>query len=93
MLAHLVAGAGWVSSLSSFNVSVQLSTPPALVGRVLSMYQATAFGGLAIGSALWGVAAGHAGIGPSLCAAALFLGGAGVVGARLGLPQPLPEGT
>lgn len=91
VLAHLVAGAGWVSSLSTFNVSVQLSTPPVLVGRVLAMYQATAFGGLAIGSALWGVAADHGGVAPSLCAAGLFLAGAGIAGARLGLPQPLPE--
>jgi MFS family permease len=54
MAALLLAGAGWVLSLSTFNVSVQLSAPRWVVARALALYQMAAFGGLAAGSWLWG---------------------------------------
>jgi predicted MFS family arabinose efflux permease len=49
-----LAGAGWVLALSSFNVTVQMSTPRWVVARALSLYQMAAFGGMAGGSWLWG---------------------------------------
>jgi MFS family permease len=84
--AHFLAGAGWVSGLSTFNVSIQLAVPRRLVGRVLAMYQTTAFGGLALGSALWGFAADGVGIGTALSGAGCFTIAGGLVGARFRLP-------
>jgi hypothetical protein len=57
MAALFVIGAAWVLTLSTFNVSVQLSTPRWVVARALSLYQMAAFAGMAIGSWLWGVLA------------------------------------
>jgi MFS family permease len=62
MVALLLAGAGWVLSLSTFNVSVQLSAPRWVVARALSLYQMAAFGGMAAGSWLWGEAAADIGL-------------------------------
>jgi MFS family permease len=52
--ALAVAGAGWVLALSTFNVTVQLSAPRWVVARALSLYQMAAFGGMALGAALFG---------------------------------------
>lgn len=87
VIAHLVAGAGWVSSLSTFNVTLQLATPRALVGRTLALYQTATFGGLAVGSAFWGLVADQMGTGPTLSVSALFLVGCVAVGTRLPLPE------
>jgi len=57
MAALVLAGAAWVLALSTFNVSVQMSTPRWVVARALSLYQMTTFGGMALGSWLWGVVA------------------------------------
>lgn len=57
IIAHIVlfpAGMCWVLALSLFNVSVQLSTPRWVVSRALALYQTSSFGGMAIGSWLWG---------------------------------------
>jgi len=54
MAMLLIAGAGWVLALSTFNVAVQLSAPRWVVGRALSLYQMATFGGMAFGSWLWG---------------------------------------
>jgi MFS family permease len=70
MAGLLLAGAGWVLSLSTFNVAVQLSAPRWVVARALALYQMAAFGGLAAGSWLWGEAAAIAGIADALMMAA-----------------------
>jgi MFS family permease len=74
MAGLLLAGAGWVLALATFNVAVQLSAPRWVVGRALSLYQMAAFGGIAGGSWLWGVVAERESIMFSLlaCAAVLF---------------------
>ena len=59
----LVGGACWVLALSLFNVTVQLSTPRWVVGRALSLYQTATFGGMALGSWIWGVVAEAHGVG------------------------------
>ena len=85
MVALLLAGAGWVLSLSTFNVSVQLSAPRWVVARALSLYQMAAFGGMAAGSWLWGEAAADIGI-----TLALLISGAVVLaGVVLGRWAPL----
>ncbi|WP_426230973.1 MFS transporter [Pararhizobium sp. DWP3-4] len=86
-LALLLSGAGWVLALSLFNTTVQLSTPRWVVGRALSLYQTTTFGGIAAGSWMWGQAAENYGPAIALIASALLM----VVGAAIGLKLPLPE--
>jgi MFS family permease len=54
MVAGFMAGGGHVSALTSFNVSVQLRSPEELLGRSLALFQATIFGGMAVGAGLWG---------------------------------------
>ena len=85
--ALIPAGACWVLALSLFNVSIQLSSPRWVVGRALSLYQTATFGGMAMGSWIWGLSADA--IGPDM---ALALAGAtmllcALVGFRLPLPQ------
>lgn len=86
-LALLLSGAGWVLALSLFNTTVQLSTPRWVVGRALSLYQTTTFGGIAAGSWLWGQAAETYGPANALMASAVVM----VIGAAIGLRLPLPE--
>ncbi|GAC1575261.1 MAG: MFS transporter [Sphingomicrobium sp.] len=66
----LIGGAGWVLALSTFNVSVQLSTPRWVVGRALALYQMAAFGGMAAGSWLFGWVAEHRDVPTALLGAA-----------------------
>lgn len=85
-LATMVGGACWVLALSLFNVTVQLSTPRWVVGRALALYQTAAFGGMALGSWLWGsVAEVH-----DSPMALLWAAGAMIAGGGVGLFLPLP---
>ena len=85
--ALMLSGAAWVVALSLFNVTVQLSTPRWVVGRAIALYQSASFGGMALGSWLWGAVSD----GQSLLVA--FAGAAGVLAlaAAVGLRRPLPE--
>ncbi|WP_129778871.1 MFS transporter [Peristeroidobacter soli] len=83
----MIAGASWVLTLSTFNVSVQLSTPRWVVARALSLYQVTTFGGMAAGSWLWGVISESDGVSLALFAAALVM----LICAAIGLRVPLSE--
>lgn len=85
--ALLLTGACWVIVLSMFNVTIQLSTPRWVVGRVLALYQTGTFGGMAGGSLIWGLMAERSGPGAALAVAAVLL----VLGALIGLRLPLPE--
>lgn len=85
--ALMVAGSGWVLALSTFNVSVQMSTPRWVVARALALYQMAAFGGLALGSWGFGLVAEQAGVAAALTASGVL----GVAGAALGLALPLPQ--
>ncbi|MET0661427.1 MAG: MFS transporter [Steroidobacteraceae bacterium] len=71
MFALLVCGAAWVLALSTFNVSVQMSAPRWVVARALSLYQMAAFGGLALGSWLWGAVAARDGLSTAMVAGAI----------------------
>ncbi len=82
-----LGGASWVLALSSFNATVQLLSPRWVVGRALALYQMATFGGMAIGSWIWGAAAESLGTGDALLISAVVL----VAGAALGLVFALPE--
>lgn len=53
-LALAVAGATWLGSFSTFNISVQMGTAFWVQARVMALYQATIFGSMAVGSWVWG---------------------------------------
>jgi MFS family permease len=86
ILALVLTGACWVAALSTLNFTVQISSPRWVVGRTMATYQMVTFGGMAAGSALWGLYAAHAG----LTAALVVAGGMMAASVLLGLPLPLP---
>lgn len=83
----LLSGASWVLALSLFNVSTQLATPRWVVGRALAIYQTATFGGMAIGSWVWGVITEHWGTPTALALAAGVL----VLGSLSGRIWPMPD--
>jgi MFS family permease len=85
--ALMLAGAAWVLALSTFNVTVQMAAPRWVVARALSLYQMSAFGGMALGSWLFGLVAEHRGVAVALLAAASLQGLVALLGLRLPLPQ------
>ena len=86
MPALCVTGASWVMTLSTFNSTVQLSAPRWVVGRALSLSQMGAFGGMAVGSWVWGRATLHFGPEQALLLASAAL----LIGAAIGLRYALP---
>ncbi len=87
IVAMMIAGAGWVLALSTFNVSVQFASPRWVVGRALASYQMASSGGIALGSWMFGGLAGAYGVNTAL----LIAGALQAVGAIIGLWRPLPE--
>jgi MFS family permease len=87
MLGYVIGGIGWVAALSTFNVSVQMSAPRWVLARAVACYQMTAFGGMALGSWLFGRIADHEGVVAALIAAS----GVQVAAASIGLFRPLPQ--
>ena len=83
----LMAGAAWVSALSLFNVSTQLATPRWVVGRALAVYQTATFGGMALGSWLWGWISEVG----SPQTALLIAAGVMLLGALMGRILPMPD--
>jgi MFS family permease len=77
----LLAGACWVSVLSSLNVSAQLVAPGWVRARTLATFQLVMQGGLAAGSLALGILSGAAGVRAALLVAVAGLT-VGVAGAR-----------
>ncbi|WP_040610552.1 MFS transporter [Oceaniovalibus guishaninsula] len=84
--ALMLAGSGWVLALSTFNVTVQLSSPRWVVGRALALYQMAVFGGMAGGAWVFGWVAEAHGVSQGLLAAAA----AQALGGLLGYVMPVP---
>ena len=57
IVAAFVAGAAWVSMLTTLNVAMQLRSPEEILGRCLSIYQAVTFGAMALGAYALGLIA------------------------------------
>ena len=73
----LPAGVAWIAFLSNVNAALQLFLPRWVRARGLSVYQMVLFGAQAAGAAIWGVAAGTAGLVPAfLISAAVMAAGA-----------------
>ncbi|MDO7842086.1 MFS transporter [Sphingomonas immobilis] len=86
VVAAALAGSAWVTVLSTINVTVQMAAPHAVIGRCLALYHMHAFGGLAVGSFLWGNVAERIGT-----QTAILLSAAGLFASLLlAIPLPLP---
>ena len=85
--ALVVCGLAWILSLSTFNVTVQMSVPRWVVARMLAVYQMTTFGGMAAGAWIWGALAQGAGIEVAHALSAAVL----LVCTLVGLRWPLPR--
>jgi predicted MFS family arabinose efflux permease len=70
IIASLLAGVSWISSVSTLNVSAQVALPQWVRGRGLAMYVTVMFGALTLGSAIWGEVAAQVGASVSLLTAA-----------------------
>ena len=88
--ATFIAGAGWVAALTSINVAMQMRSPEDIIGRCLSIYQAITFGGMALGSWVWGAMADWRDLPFALHAASAFLL-VTLVLMRLFAPMPKPH--
>ncbi|CAH0351866.1 MULTISPECIES: MFS transporter [unclassified Sphingobium] len=88
LMALFLAGAGWVLALSTFTVTVQMAAPRWVVGRAVALYQMAAFGGMALGSWVFGEVADMHGVAIALAAAAAVQ----ALSVPLGLFLPLPQG-
>jgi MFS family permease len=73
-LAMVAAGMAWLAILASLNVAVQTAVPRWVRARALAVYLLVFQGGLAAGSALWGVVAGRLGERVALLAATASFG-------------------
>jgi MFS family permease len=62
VVVSLLAGATWITAVSSFNISAQMSLPNWVRARGLAVFSALFFGSLALGSTIWGQIAGFLGI-------------------------------
>jgi MFS family permease len=74
LLASFIAGICWIAVIATVSVSAQLALPDWVRGRGLAMFNTVLFGGLTVGSAIWGQAAGMLGL-----PLAHFLAAAGAV--------------
>ncbi|OAN56193.1 MFS transporter [Sphingobium sp. TCM1] len=80
------AGAAWVASLTIFNIAAQSNAPTPMVGRAIGIFYSSVFGGLTIGSALFG----HIVETSSLTSAFLLSGGLVVLTLISGIAWPVP---
>ncbi|MET8546808.1 MFS transporter [Kitasatospora sp. NPDC004799] len=81
LLALFLAGAAWITALSTLNASLQVALPAWVRARASAFYLLVFQGGNAVGSLLWGQLAQHAGLSVAMVLAALFLLG-GVLSLR-----------
>lgn len=82
-----VCGGGWVLTISSLNVSIQMAVPRWVVGRLLSLFQMSTFGGMAVGSWCWGHLAEATSLSGSLTASGIALCAIALLRFRWPLPN------
>jgi hypothetical protein len=74
--------------LSTFNITVQLSSPRWVTGRALAIYQMVVFGGMAMGSWMWGEIADNISLVFAMAASGVCLALSVLLGFTSRLPQP-----
>jgi MFS family permease len=87
LAGFLIGGASWVLMLSTFNITIQLSSPRWVTGRALAVYQMMTFGGMAIGSWIWGEVAEDRGLVFALAVSAALLFASTLIGLIAKLPE------
>ncbi len=85
----LLAGAAWMSAMSTFNTATQASAPQWVRSRAVAMHMVAALGAFAMGSAFWGASSDLLGLAPTLCLAAATM----VAGLLLARSLPLRMGA
>ena len=85
----LLAGAAWMSAMSTFNTATQASAPQWVRSRAVAMHMVAALGAFAMGSAFWGASSDLLGLTPTLCVAAALM----VAGLLLARAMPLRMGA
>ncbi|AYF87594.1 MFS transporter [Pseudomonas sp. JS3066] len=85
--ALLLGGICWIAAVASYNSAVQILVPDWVKARALALYQTAIYGGLALGSYLWGHLAESMGVKGALFSAGCLM----IACAFLLYPRRLPE--
>jgi hypothetical protein len=85
--ALLVAGAAWITVLTTLNATAQAVLPDWVRGRGLALYLTVFFGAMTLGSAFWGQLATHAGLTVALAAPSSATALIGLAAHRWALPS------
>lgn len=72
-VALFVAGFAWMTAMPLFNVATQRASPDWARARMLAVYVFAFMGGMAVGSAVWGLVANQFGVSITLTAATFVL--------------------
>jgi MFS family permease len=83
--AMFFGGIAWMTTMSTFNVTVQMPLPPELRARALGIYLLVFQAALALGSAAWGALAERAGVKVSLLISAAGLAAGLMLAAKMKL--------
>lgn len=86
LAALLVGGVFWTSSITLFNIGIQMSAPRWVSGRALAAFQTAIAGGIAFGSWMWGVVAQGWSVQVAVAASALTIAATALL--RFGLRMP-----
>jgi MFS family permease len=87
-----IGGFGWMISMSTFNLVVQMAAAEIYRGRAISVYYIALFGGLALGSWVWGHVAALASVQAGLLTATTGLAVSMIFYRRSsGAPHPFSE--
>jgi MFS family permease len=86
-VAIVLGGISWINVNSLLNVTVQMSAPRWVLGRMIALFMAFVFGGMAIGSWAWGLVSEQYGLQLALSGAAVLL----LVGIPWGFRFPVPQ--
>lgn len=68
-----LAGSGWATCITTLNVAMQMRSPEEILGRCLSIYSASTFGGMALGAWLWGAISDWQGLAAGIYAAGVWM--------------------
>jgi MFS family permease len=84
--ALVITGAMWTTSVTVYNIGVQLSAPRWVAGRALAAFQTAIAGGIAAGSWGWGHTADLVGVDKALLIGGALLFVSPLLGIRLRMP-------
>ncbi len=81
------SGAAWLLTLTRMNSAAQASAPRWVRARALAVYMLVFFGGMGLGSILWGIVVDQIGLSMTLTSAAVWLLISTMISWRLTLPD------